>query len=247
MPDRARRSLAVVTPLANEADTVRDQVRRVLVHLEPQDRWYGITDGACRDGTDRILQDLAREDPRVVPIHAPENRCVVDAYVRGYREALDRGHDWILEMDGGLSHLPEQIPRFLEALEAGADFAPGSRFCPGGRYHGRWTRWVLSRGGTWLANALLGTRLHDMTSGFEGFTREALAYVVARGIRSRGHFFQTEIRAMLQAWDCREVPIDYAAPSQGVSSGTVLEAVRNLLWLRRALRASPSIRTVAPS
>src|SRR5947209_532311 len=84
----------------------------------------------------------------------PENRCVKDAYFRGYREALAANCRWILEMDGGLSHLPEQIPQFLRAMESGADYAPGSRFCKGGKFKGKFSRRCVSWGGTQLSNLL---------------------------------------------------------------------------------------------
>jgi dolichol-phosphate mannosyltransferase len=177
-----------------------------------------------------------------VVVFAPENRSVVDAYFRGYREALAGDFDWILEMDGGLSHLPEQIPRFVEAMAGGRyDFAGGSRFTPGGSFDGPWSRYLISRGGTWLTNRLLGTKMHDMTSGFECFTRDVLAGVVARGVRSRAHFFQTEIRAAMHDLRWVEIPIDYGCPSKSVGKASVTEAFRVLWALRRERRAKKQI------
>ena len=105
---------------------------------------------------------------------------------------------WILEMDGGYSHNPAEIPRFIEAMERGVDFVAGSRFTTGGKYNGRWSRYFLSRISSIVANLVLGTRMSDMTSGFECFSRKAMQYVVKQGVRSRAHFFQTEIRFMLR-------------------------------------------------
>jgi dolichol-phosphate mannosyltransferase len=139
-------------------------------------------------------------------------------------------------MDGGMSHLPEQIPRFIEAMERGVEFAAGSRFMPRGSYRGRWSRYLISKGGTLVTNLLLGTRLYDMTSGFECFTQRALTFVVQRGVESRAHFFQTEIRFMLHGWDWTEVPIDYSCPSKSVGQAQLLEAIRILWKLYRARR-----------
>jgi dolichol-phosphate mannosyltransferase len=135
-------------------------------------------------------------------------------------------------MDGGFSHPPAHIPRFIEAMEREADFAAGSRFSPGGSYSGRRSRYLISRGGTILANLLLGTRMRDMTSGFECFTRRALEEVVSRGVRSRGHFFQTEIRYMLRGWNWVEIPIRYRNPSRSVGRASLFEAFR-ILWALR--------------
>src|SRR5690242_14480447 len=109
--------LGVVTPLANEEQTVEEFLRRVLAQLTADDRVFCVVDNASRDATRQRVEDVASKDSRVVLVWAPENRCVVDAYFRGYREALAAGCRWVLEMDGGLSHLPEQIPQFIAAME----------------------------------------------------------------------------------------------------------------------------------
>src|SRR5260221_1519 len=182
-PDRPER-LAVVTPLANERDTIDEFVRRVVAQLGPQDRLITVFDNVCTDGAVDRARELAQSEPRLIVVFAPENRSVVDAYFRGYREALAGGFDWILEMDGGLSHIPEEIPRFVEAMTQGYDYAGGSRFMPGGGFRGPWSRHLISLGGTWLTNRLLGTRMHDMTSRFECVTRAALENVVQQGVPS---------------------------------------------------------------
>jgi dolichol-phosphate mannosyltransferase len=229
----------VVIPLANEEATVEQLLQRVLAQLGPLDRIFCVLDGKSKDRTMALVRGVSSLDPRVEAVWAPENRCVVDAYFRGFREALAAGCDWILEMDGGLSHSPEEIPRFLDAVGKGADFAAGSRFIRGGSYQGRWSRRLLSRGGTMLANLLLGTRMKDMTSGFECFSRRALSRVVAQGVRSREHFFQTEIRYMLHSWFWVEVPITYYNPSISVGKAAILESVQNLLRLAWEARGTP--------
>jgi len=230
--------LGVVVPMANEETTVEDFLSRVLAQLAANDRVFCVLDNACHDGTRVLVEAASRADGRVQLIWAPENRCVVDAYFRGYREAVTAGCAWILEMDAGLSHSPEQIPRFIQAMQAGADYAGGSRFIPGGSHSGSWYRYAVSKGGTVLTNSLLGTRMHDMTSGFECFTREALSYVIDRGVKSRAHFFQTEIRYMMHGWNWVEVPIDYSAPSSAVGRSQLLESLRILFALRRERKSS---------
>lgn len=78
-----------------------------------------------------------------------------------------------------------------------------------------------------------------MTSGFECFSRRALSRVVAQGVRSRAHFFQTEIRYMLHDWSWVEVPITYCNPSTSVGKATVLESIRLLLRLALEARGKP--------
>jgi dolichol-phosphate mannosyltransferase len=231
-----REKLGVVIPLANERDTIDALLSRVTAQLAPHDEIYCVLDRVSTDGTRDLIEAFGQRDRRVRCVWAPENRCVVDAYFRGYREALAGDCDWILEMDGGLSHLPEEMPRFLAAMASGTQFAPGSRFVTGGAYRGRWTRKCISLGGSLLARLMLGTKMVDMTSGFECFSRAAMQHVVDHGVRSRAHFFQTEIRYLLSTWSWQEIPITYSNPSDGVGAGTIAEALKNLWRLARSGR-----------
>jgi dolichol-phosphate mannosyltransferase len=167
-------------------------------------------------------------------VWAPENRNVVDAYFRGYREALEAGHDWILEIDAGFSHRPEDLPQFFDTMQRGYDCAFGSRFIEGvGFQGGSLKRYCISRGGTLLTNLLVGTRLTDMTSGFELFSRAALEMVVARGVQSHAHFFQTEIKVHCRDLRICEVPIRYLAPSPRLGTSALADAFQQLWRLTR--------------
>lgn len=225
-----------MSPLASEAATIDEWLGRVLSQLSADDLLFCVLDNVCKDNTKDKVAEASKRDPRVRLVWAPENRCVVDAYFRGYREALAANCQWILEMDGGLSHLPEQIPQFIRAMEAGYDYAGGSRFCRGGHYLGGIKRRIVSFGGSVLANAVLGTRMADMTSGFECFTHEALSHVVREGVKSRAHFFQTEIRFMMHDWKWTEIPITYDNPSPSVGQSQIVEAFKNLWDLRQQAR-----------
>lgn len=222
--------LGVVTPMANEEDTAVPFVQQVLENCRtvPRTTVFVVLDRVSRDGTRGLLEQYARREPRLRVVWAPQNRCVVDAYLSGYREALSAGCDWILEMDAGFSHPPLHIPAFLACIPEGFDCAFGSRFCASGVYRQSWKRKLVSHGGTWLSNAMLGTRLSDMTSGFELFSREALELVLEKGIHSRAHFFQTEIRAYCHGLRIREVPIVYSNPSPRLSNRAIVEAFRQL-------------------
>ena len=228
-----RPGVAVVIPMANEGETVDRLLKDIVAELAPGDQVFCVLDSVSTDHTRERVEDVG--DERVHLVWHPEGTCVVDAYFRGYQEALATEAEWILEMDAGFSHDPAQIPQFLAAMGGGVDLAVGTRFAPGGAYDGRWSRRFLSWGGTVVANRYLGTRMSDMTSGYECFTRRALEHVVERGVRSRAHFFQTEIRAMLHEWDWVEVPITYCNPSTAAGIGPIREAVRNLRLLKRDL------------
>jgi len=235
--DSTRPKLGVAVPLANEGATVADFLQRVVRQLAAGDRVFCVVDRASTDDTRSKVEAASRDDGRIVLVWAPENTCVVDAYFQGYRAALEANCEWILEMDGGLSHLPEEIPRFVAAMESGVDFAAGSRFVAQGSFRGTWRRRLVSWGGTRLVNLMLATRMRDMTSGFECFTRTAMEVVVRKGVRSRAHFFQTEIRYMLRDCEWVEVPITYSCPSNRLGGAPIREALRNLWLLRSGGRA----------
>jgi len=225
--------------MANERDTATRFVREVLAACAPFEfgavTFFAVLDRVSRDGTVELLRGLEAELPQLRVVWAPENRSVVDAYLRGYREALDAGCDWVLEIDAGYSHQPSDIPCFFKKMLEGYDCVFGTRFGPGGRItESSFKRRLISRGGTFLANLLLGTRLSDMTSGFELFSRAALHEVLEKGVNSRGHFFQTEIKAHCQALRVAEVPIHYRAASDSVNKDVLKDALRNLWRLCRA-------------
>jgi dolichol-phosphate mannosyltransferase len=197
---------------------------------------FVVLDRACKDKTLAFLTAYANEQPALRVIWAPENKSVVDAYLRGYREALAAGCDWILEIDAGFSHQPEDIPKFLDAMTQGYDCVFGSRFCRGGSVSDTpLKRKLISRGGTWLTNMFIGTKLRDMTSGFELFSRQALARVLARGVESRGPFFQTEIKCYCRNLQIAEVPIQYRGASHSINARALQDSMSNL-WRLFSLR-----------
>jgi dolichol-phosphate mannosyltransferase len=230
-------SLAIVCPMANESESATRFVDSVLATCAAlgSRNFLAIVDHASTDDTRRILQQHAATVPELIVIWAPQNRGVVDAYVCGYREALQTGADWILEIDAGFSHRPSDIPFLLEKMRHGHDCVLGSRFCEGGSIvGGSLARYWISFGGTLVTNLLLGTRLTDMTSGFQLFTAKSLELILRRGIRSRGPFFQTEMKTHCRNLNVAEVPIQYRAPTHVIGYTALADASVNLWRLFRA-------------
>lgn len=226
--------LGIVCPMANERETSVQFINMVLEQCKgfKEVTFFVVLDLACKDGTIDLLKDFARNQTQLKIIWSPENKCVVDAYVRGYKESCSAGCDWILEIDAGFSHDPLEIPRLFDKMLQGYDCVFGSRFCKGGTMlEAPLRRRILSRGGSLLVNILLGTKLKDMTSGFELFTNSALKSVLNHGIESRGHFFQTEIKAYCHKFHIAEVPIHYRAPSASVNIAILKDALKNLFRL----------------
>jgi dolichol-phosphate mannosyltransferase len=234
-------NLGIVCPMASEEQTAVPFVNAVLEQCRSKNFksviFFAILDRACKDRTRELLDAHALEEPQLRVVWSPENKGVVDAYVRGYREALAAGCDWVLEIDAGFSHQPEDIPQFFDKMREGYDCVFGSRFCAGGSISdSSFKRKVISRGGTILANLLLGTKLKDMTSGFEMFSQPTLQRVLERGIKSRGPFFQTEIKTYCRNLRIAEVPIQYRAASHDVNNKALKDSFSNLWRLFRLRR-----------
>lgn len=217
--------------MANEGVEGRRFVVEVLKNCPgfAEVRFFAVLDGATKDNSVELLRALEGSEPRLAVVWAPENRCIVDAYIRGYREALDWGADWILEIDAGFSHQPQDIHRFFAKMREGYDCVFGSRFMKGSHLTNvSIKRYFVSRGGTLLTNLLIGTRQTDMTSGFELFSRQALEMVLDRGIMSRAHFFQTEIKVHCRNLRIIEVPIHWGAPSPRLGTSAIKDSFRQL-------------------
>lgn len=233
--------LCVVMPVANEAATIESLLADVLRHLGDRDRLLLIIDKVSTDGTRELVRGCISRPghARVTLIEAPENRCVTDAYMRGYREAMQLNPRWILEMDAGYSHDPADIPRFIQAMEQGYDYVGGSRFADGSRYSAGAYRRLLSQGGSWVARRLLHCPLTDMTSGYQCYGRKAMALVLDKGVFSRGGFFQTEIRYLMSRLKWKEIPISYGNTKPTVPFRHVLEGLTGLFRLAGEARREP--------
>ncbi|MCB0767501.1 MAG: glycosyltransferase family 2 protein [Flavobacteriales bacterium] len=223
---------ALVIPLANEEGEFAPFIAALRSTLDRlgSGTVYLVVDKVSKDRTLELSQELAAQDKRFKAIWAPENRNVVDAYLRGYREAYGNGHAIIIEMDAGLSHDPRAIPMFLRVLNEGNECAFGSRFINGGSItESNLRRTVLSKVGTILSNVLLGTRMYDTTSGYQGFHRVIVGRFLSYPLLSKAHFYQTELRYLLRRSRFAEIPIHYKAPSPRVSQRAIGDSIRVLM------------------
>ncbi len=233
-------NFALVLPLANEENDFQPFFGHLAAALKPYPdaRAYLVLDDVSKDRTMELCREFTAQNPQFIIVFEPANRNVVDAYLRGYREALLHGHDYIIEMDAGYSHDPAAIPQFLAAFEQGFTCVFGSRFIAGGSMEdASLKRRFFSRGGTLLANLLLGTSLKDMTSGYQGFTTEIAAKFASYPLRSTAHFYQTELRYLLRNYKYREIPIHYKTPSPSVRAGAVMNSLETL-WYYFVKRAT---------
>ncbi|MFN7974483.1 MAG: polyprenol monophosphomannose synthase [Acidobacteriota bacterium] len=228
--------VVVTIPTYNEADNVGVLIPQIL-ELSP-DYHVLVIDDKSPDGTGDVVRRLAEGSDRVHLLEREGPRGRGRAGVDGFVRALDMGADAVVEMDADLSHQPRHIPELCARIGA-ADVVIGSRMVAGGREEGRG---IARRIITVLANAyirvVLGLAVRDATSGFRAFSRQALARLDLRAMRSTGPSIVQEVlfACVLQGCRVEEVPIVFVDRVAGRSTFTpavMKQSLVNVLELRR--------------
>ncbi|MCG8557053.1 MAG: polyprenol monophosphomannose synthase [Proteobacteria bacterium] len=230
------RRVLIVTPTYNERDNLEPFVRAALAALSHA--CVLVVDDASPDGTGRLADTMAAQDSRVKVIHRAGKRGLGSAYLDGFRWALGRDFDVIVQMDTDMSHDPAYLPELLARIEDGTDVVLGSRNVRGGGIEG-WGlgRHALSKGGSLYSRLVLGVGIRDLTTGFKAFRREVLERIDLESVRSEGYAFQIELtyRALHHGFRVVEVPITFVDRRVGqskMSRKVFMEAV----WMVWALR-----------
>jgi dolichol-phosphate mannosyltransferase len=238
----------VIVPTYNEKDNLPVVVERLMRH--PAEVELLVVDGNSPDGTGKLADEIAAKNPRVHVLHQQEKNGLGRAYCEAFKWALERDYEFIFEMDGDLSHNPDDIPVFLKAAES-ADLVLGSRYTNGIRVI-NWPlrRLMLSVGAGKYVRVITGMPFSDPTGGYKCFRRRALQAINLDAIRSNGYSFQIEMTHNLWRQGMRivEVPIIFLDRFQGsskMSSKIVREAFWMVwrLWFQNGLRRSPRRRT----
>ncbi len=224
----------MVVPTYNEADNIEWIIKR-LRSAQPEIDVMVVDDNSP-DGTGKLVETLAADDPQIQVVHRTEKAGLGAAYRNGFRVALDQGYDVIGEMDADGSHQPEQLHLLLDALGAGADLVIGSRWVPGGSIV-NWprSREFLSRGGNIYVRILLGLKVKDATAGFRLFRRQTLEAIDIDTVTSTGYVFQTDMayRTAQQGLRITEVPIEFVERERGDSKMSKNVATESLKLITR--------------
>ena len=224
--------IIIVMPVANEQDTMGQIIEEIMALPYDNLHLYPVIDSYSKDKTEEIIRSYECTG-RVKCVFYEKSTGVISCYMEGYRQALQDGAEYVIEMDGGGSHKPSEIPQFISKLEEGYDCVWGSRFIKGGGMENDpLYRKILSGGGTFLSNLVLGTKLKDMTSGFEAFKRGVLEKFDFDAFLSTGHMYQTEMRFYCRNYKTIEVPIHYTAGKSSLKFKSVVEALVILFKLK---------------
>ena len=210
--------IIAMIPTYNEAENIWGLMDAVLA-LGPEYEAL-VVDDHSPDGTWRIVEQRAREEPRIHLLHRMRKRGRGLAGIAGFREALRLGADLVVEMDADWSHDPRWIPPMVEAA-AHADIVVGSRLVPGGGESGRSaTRRAITRLANAYISAVLRLPVRDATSGFRVFRRRCLEALPWEAMRATGPEVVQEVllAAHSRGFKIAEVPIMFVDRRAGNST-----------------------------
>jgi dolichol-phosphate mannosyltransferase len=226
----------ILIPTYNERECLQPIVE--AVRATAPEATVMVVDDNSPDGTGALADACAAKDHQVRVLHRRSKEGLGAAYLEAFRLALDERWDRVVQMDADFSHDPQDVPRLLAALDAGADLAIGSRYVSGGGTQ-NWGlgRRLISRGGGFYARMALGVGIRDLTAGFKAWNADALRGIDLAAVDARGYGFQIEMtfRALRNGFRVDEVPILFVDRRVGASkmSGSIFFEALTLVWRLR--------------
>lgn len=212
----------VVIPAYNEEKTIQDVVERAAYFAD-----VCVVNDASTDGTAEIVESI----PDVKCISHKTNTHIPQTILDGMKYAYENDYDYVITMDAGLSHSPEEIPRFISAKDS--DLVLGIRTT---KTEVPLFRKVLSRAATVLLNRALrpigsglpSARFHDVTSGYRRYSRNAIELLINKKMKAKSFDFITEALMIIfrNGLSITEVPISYNFSTSSLNSKVVMHSLR---------------------
>ncbi len=231
--DKSEGKTLVIIPTYNERENITN-VLDAIMELGIENLDVLIIDDNSPDGTAQIVKAYQEKHPNVYLIERPGKMGLGTAYVQGFKFALERDYEYIMEMDADLSHDPQEIPNFLKAAQE-ADLVIGSRYLTGVNVI-NWPlrRLFLSVMASKYTKLITGMPIRDCTSGFKLFRRKVLESIPLDRIRSNGYSFQIEMnfKAWKRGFKIKEIPIifyDRTVGSSKMNKKIMIEAAL-MVW-----------------
>ncbi len=227
----------VIIPTYNEKENIEKIIRKVF--SLPGGFHLLIVDDGSPDGTGNIVKDLQKEFPDQLFILERSGKLGLGtAYITGFKWALQKGYEYIFEMDADFSHDPEDLIRLHAACSNGKDLVVGSRYTKGGRVENwPWDRIFISKGGALYTKMITWMPVNDPTAGFICYNRKVLAAIPLDKVHFVGYAFQIEMkyRAWKLGFKIGEVPITFRDRKEGISkmSGSIIKEAMYGVWKMR--------------
>ena len=228
----------VIIPTYNEKENISN-ILHAIFNLNDGFHVLVIDDGSP-DGTAQIVLELIPKFSGKLFIEERTGKLGLGtAYIHGFKWAIEKGYQFIFEIDADFSHNPNDLPKLYNACKNdGADVAVGSRYIKGGGVV-NWptNRIALSKGASLYTRMITWIPVKDPTAGFVCYKKEVLETINLDEIRFVGYAFQIEMKfaAWKLGFKVKEVPIIFQDRTYGVSKmnkGIVKEGILGVLKLR---------------
>ena len=228
----------VIIPTYNEKENIEAIIKTVF----EQDKKFHIlvVDDNSPDGTAAIVDDLIlRYSDRLFIEKRDGKNGLGTAYIHGFKWAIEKKYDYIIEMDADFSHNPTDLVRLYNACKnEDAEVSIGSRYSQGVNVV-NWPmkRVLLSYFASKYVRFITGIPVHDTTAGFVCYKRRVLETINLTTIRFVGYAFQIEMK--FKAWkhnfNIKEVSVIFTDRTEGTSKmneGIIYEALFGVLKMR---------------
>ncbi len=237
----------VVIPTYNERDNIAPLAERIRsigngFHIL-------FVDDSSPDGTGQLADELSQRCDGIYVIHRQKKLGLGTAYVEGFKFALERGYDYVIQMDADFSHDPKYIPSFMEKVKE-YDLVLGSRYCNGvSVVNWSFFRLTLSFFACKYVKLITGLPFYDCLGGFKCFRKEILKNINLDKVFSDGYVFQMEMlyRAYKKGYRIGEIPIIFVDRGFGrskMSRMVIFEAFYKVPLLRLEYSISQSLRWI---
>ena len=228
----------VIIPTYNEIENIEKMIRKVFTVTDYD---LLIIDDNSPDGTAQVVRDLQKEFTDRLFLEERSGKLGLGtAYIKGFKWALEKGYQFIFEMDADFSHNPEDLLRLKESCDGGADLAIGSRYKSGVNVV-NWPmgRVLMSYFASSYVRFITGLPIRDTTAGFKCYRNRVLTAINLDKIRFKGYAFQIEMKftAWKMGFKIDEVPIIFTDRRQGqskMSGGIFKEAFWGVIKLKIA-------------
>jgi len=234
----------VIIPTYNEKENIEKIIRTTFSQKKAFD--ILVVDDNSPDGTARIVEGLRQEFPKSLYLENRKDKNGLGAaYIHGFKWALARKYEYIIEMDADFSHNPADLERLYAACaQEGADLSVGSRYSKGVNVV-NWpmSRILLSFFASKYVRFVTGLPVHDTTAGFVCYKRKVLETINLDRIQFVGYAFQIEMKfkAWKHGFTIKEVSVIFTDRSLGESKMNrtiITEAIFGIIEMR--LRGLPN-------
>jgi len=230
------KTVAVVLPTYCEVENIESIIREIQ-ELE-LNLLITVVDDSSPDGTAEIVKKLQKEYNNVLLVVRPQKLGLGTAIITAFRSilSLENQPNYIMTMDADYSHNPRDIPRLINAARSGCGLVIGSRYCKGGNIIGwHFMRRLISRIANIIAPIIIGTKIHDCTSGMRCYSKSFVKAVLPN-LHSQTYEIQIETikQAQLQGFSVKEIPITFENRKRGKSKLTKAEFRAFLSYIIRA-------------